>query len=158
MTRRSNRLVGVLALVTVLLVAACGSDNKKSATASSSTTTTTTTAAPSCHDVTGTLTNQGVSPTELKGTLTGDPWLFGASHVVNLKTDPATHVSTSYATVTNEFGVLAGNDTGTPQPDGSAQDVWTMDPGASTGRYAGATGSVTFRNGDASGRVCVPHD
>ena len=152
MTSRSNRLVGGLAVVTLLVIAACSSDNKKSTLASSSAPTTTTTAASSCHDVTGTVNNQAVSPSELKGTFTGDSWLFGATHVVDLKTDPTTGETTSYATVTNEFGVLAGNDVG------SSPNVWTMDPAASTGRYAGATGSVTFTGLAASGRVCVPHD
>jgi hypothetical protein len=112
-----------------------------------------------CHRAHGVIMNVFVSPTELRGTWSHGGWFDGATDVLFTSFDPATGAYTDLWTVTNRHGVLVGHDSGTLFADGSAVEVGSPDPAASSGRYAGAKGTLTFRsNAPPSGTVCVPNE
>jgi hypothetical protein len=112
-----------------------------------------------CHRAHGVIKDVFVSPNEARGTWAHGGWFDGATDVLFTSFDPVTGAYTDDWTVTNSHGVLVGHDSGTLFPDGSAVEVGNADPAASTGRYAGATGTLTFRsNAPPSGTVCVPDE
>lgn len=110
-----------------------------------------------CHHVHGTLTTQVVSAGLTQGTVTQRGRLKGTTQ------DQISSFNASAGTYTATFqdmtkhGTLITNDTGQSFSNGTFVENGTVDGAASTGRFAGATGSISFNGSSTDGVHFTAH-
>jgi hypothetical protein len=106
-----------------------------------------------CQQVHGYLQTQVIAPGETQGTITQSELLDGTTHDhINLNSVTAAGTYTATFQDTTGDGTLVTQDNGQIFSNGTFVEYGTVDGTASTGRFAGATGSLTF-NGSTTDEI-----
>jgi hypothetical protein len=110
-------------------------------------------AAAAGQPVYGYLQTQAVAPGQTQGTITQGDLLNGATQDQITVTASTSTVTTYTATFqdTTKNGTLVLQDNGQSFSDGTFVEYGTVDGKASTGRFFGATGSITFNGSTSDG-------
>lgn len=110
-------------------------------------------AMPTCQQLHGNLQTQVIGAGETQGTITHGGLLNGTTHDHITVTSTTSSATTYTATFqdTTDSGTIVTQDIGQFYPDGTFVEHGTIDENASTGRFAGATGSLTFIGSSTDG-------
>lgn len=110
-----------------------------------------TAAASTCQQVHGYLQTQVVATGETQGTITQGGQLNGSTqdHIFNFDASTGTYTATFQDAA--EDGILVIQDNGQSFSDGTFVEQGTVDGKASTGGFAGGTGSLTFHGSTTDG-------
>ena len=108
-------------------------------------------AAPARQAVSGYLQTKMVAASGTQGTITQDDLLKGTTQdQISMASPKSTSYTATFKDVT-ESGTLVLRDKGQFFPDGSFTETGTVDPTASTGKFAGASGQLTFKGSTSDG-------
>ncbi|HEY4388150.1 MAG TPA: hypothetical protein VGN34_27190 [Ktedonobacteraceae bacterium] len=108
-------------------------------------------AAPAPQTVHGYLQTQVVAAGETQGTITQGGWLNGTTQdQISVTSLTGTSYTATFQDVTKS-GTLVLQDQGQFFSDGSFTESGTVDATASTGRFAGASGRLTFQGSTSDG-------